>query len=282
MIIVTDRISQYLSTEPGAIISSAQVGVKRPVGRGELPFVSLSLDLEPPTGHGLGQLARSGHGLVKNTAVVEVASSSTQFSGDLDRFKIWPLPLKRNPDSTKRQFSASDIRVRNVTSESNPMEYVLTENPSESNEYKLVATDASVLFGKSQNPGNLLEVEHWTVAWRDEIITERYQGSLTLEICAEDFAVVDQISRYVQNRLQGNRTMLNERGFMLLQPSQLEAADKVSRDPLAGSPFEVWKQQLSYRFGFEAERGGEASSGIPIRRIDVELDEHIQESLTIT
>lgn len=280
--IVVDRIAQYLSSEPEAIISSSQVGVKRPAGKAELPFVSISLNLESSIGHGLGKLARSGHGLVKNTVVVEVDSSSMQFSESLDHFKLWPLPLKHNPDSIKRQFSASDIRISNVTDESNSMEYVLTDKPSERNEYKLVAADASVVFGEPQNPGDLLEVEHWTVAWRDEIIAVRYQGSLTLEIWAEDFTVVDQISRYVQSRLQGNRTVLNERGFMFLQPSQLDAADKVSRNPLVGSPFEVWKQQLSYRFGFETERGGEASSGIPIRSIDVELDEHIQESLTIT
>jgi len=52
-------------------------------------------------------------------------------------------------------------------------------------------------------------------------------------------------------------------------------------NPPVGSPFSVWNQKLSYTFVFEAEEGGDLSSGIPIKLIDVNMDEHLVESFQI-
>jgi hypothetical protein len=68
---------------------------------------------------------------------------------------------------------------------------------------------------------------------------------------------------------------------MKFQPASLEPVENIRHDPPVGSPFSVWKQRLGYKFAFEAEEGGELSSGIPIKRIDVDMDEHIVESFSI-
>jgi hypothetical protein len=56
----------------------------------------------------------------------------------------------------------------------------------------------------------------------------------------------------------------------------------VSQATATGSTFPAWKQSLEYKFAFEAEDGGEVSSGIPIKRIDVDMDDYIVEEFSIT
>ena len=61
----------------------------------------------------------------------------------------------------------------------------------------------------------------------------------------------------------------------------LRPAENVSHVPVVGSAFPVWVQTLEYRFTFESEDGGELSSGIPIKRIDVDMDDFIVEQFSV-
>jgi len=81
--------------------------------------------------------------------------------------------------------------------------------------------------------------------------------------------------------LRSDLKTLRQKGFLKLQPEKLEAAENTLHAPPVGSPFSVWKQKLSYTFLFEAEEGGELSSGIPIKQIDVDMNKHLVESFSI-
>lgn len=116
---------------------------------------------------------------------------------------------------------------------------------------------------------------------RDEILGDRCSGSMTWEIWGHSFDEVDQISRWLQERVRLNRAALRQKGFLKLQPVSLAPVEKVLHDVPLGSPFAVWKQQLGYRFEFESEEGGELGSGTPIRQVNVALEDHIIESFSI-
>ena len=75
--------------------------------------------------------------------------------------------------------------------------------------------------------------------------------------------------------------MLRDKGFSSLQPQSLGPIENVLQSPGAGASFPVWRQELGYKFSFEAEEGGELSSGVPIKRIDAGLDDFLVESFSI-
>jgi hypothetical protein len=122
---------------------------------------------------------------------------------------------------------------------------------------------------------------HWTITWREEILGDRYRGSATLDIWGNTFDQVDGIVRNLQYRLKTNRALLKQKGFIQLQPMSLNPVENVLHDTPAGSPFSVWKQKLGYRFVFEAEDGGELSSGVPIQEINIEMREEVSESFSV-
>jgi hypothetical protein len=218
---------------------------------------------------------------VQNTSVIEVRATSETFSIDLKLLRIEPLPLKKNPSSVERIFTEQDVQIRNVTDLSHPVDYRMVEEPAEKEEYTLDVPRARIIFGKAQTEGEKLEVGHWTVTWRDEILGERYSGSMMLEIWATGFNEADEISRKLQGKLKANPDVLRQKGFLKLQPASLEPARNTLLDPPIGSTFSVWQQNLGFKFVFEAEEGGELSSGVPIKRIDVDMDDNIIESFSV-
>jgi hypothetical protein len=90
------------------------------------------------------------------------------------------------------------------------------------------------------------------------------------------------MSRRLQLKLSSDRAALRQRGFLQVAPAGLEPIENVVHTPPVGSAFPVWKQKLEYTFAFEAEEGGELSSGLPIKRIDVEIDEQFVETFTVS
>jgi hypothetical protein len=278
---VIDGFVQVLATSPEPVLPSSHMGAQRPAAASDLPAIAISLILEDSGGIGLGCFVRAGHTVVQHTGVVEVQSTPQTFSTDLRSLRIWPLPLKRNPSSTKRAFSEDDLQIRNVTNPTQPVQYRMVDRPAGKVEYELDIQKALALFGEAQTAGEKLEVVHWTVTWRDDILGDRYRGELTLELWARNLGEADDLSRRLQARLKSNRPLLRQTGFLILQPARLEPLEQVQHDPPAGSPFSAWRQRLGYRFAFECEEGGELSSGVPIKRIDVSTDQQVVESFSI-
>jgi len=282
MNLVIEKLVEVLSSSPEAVLPTNQLGSKRPSGASEVPSIAISLSLETGKFTGIGRVIRSGDGIVETTNVIEVKTPSETFSSDLKSLRLEPLPLKKNPASTEQRFTRADVQVRNVTDPVHPVDYMMADRPTKKTEYRLDVPQAQIVFGLAQTEGERLEVDHWTVTWRDEILGNRYRGSAVLEIWAGSLNQANEISGKLQQKLRSSRGTLRQKGFLQLQPASLEPVENVLHDPPSGSPFPVWKQKLGYRFVFESEQGGELSSGIPIKRIGVDMDEHLVESFSIS
>jgi hypothetical protein len=281
---VIDRLVEILSAANEVSVPVSNLGSKRPSAGNDLPAVSISLGLDPEKSPAIGRYIRSGDSPARSSAIIEVKSmpdAVEAFSADLKSLRISPLPLRRNPASVGREFSEDDLQVRNVTDPANSIGYQMVSSPARKEEFKLDVTSARIEFGAAQTPGEKLEITHWTVTWRDEILADRFIGSMTLEIWAHSFNQTEGIARSLQRVIKSHRPLLREKGFLKLHPSSLSTTEQLSLDPPAGSAIPVWRQRLEYKFAFEVEDGGELSGGVPIRRINVEMNEQGEEEFSI-
>lgn len=281
MNIVVDKMAEILAAQPDSVLPLNDLGMRKPSRGSEVPAVVISLVIDDYKGIGIGRFVRSGDSVVQNTSILEVISTSEMFTSNLKSLRISPLPIKRNPSSTRRNLTEQDVRVHNVTDPSAPIPYRLVNEPTRVDEYQVDVPRAQIIFGQAQQEGDKLEVAHWTLTWRDEILGTKYNGTVSLEIWATSFDQADTLSRNLQVKLRSNPSLQRSKGFLNLRPTRLEPIENVLYDPPIGSPFDVWTQRLDYRFVFEAKEGGEMSSGIPIQRIDIDIDEHIEDVFSV-
>jgi hypothetical protein len=151
------------------------------------------------------------------------------------------------------------------------------KKPSTGNEIPAVVMSLTIEDYKGTGIGRLIRTGNRE---KGEVLEETYKGFLMLEVWANNFDSVHEISEKLQNKLKSNPALLKQKGFLKLQPARLEPVENVLHHPPVGSPFPVWKQPLSYRFVFESEEGREVSSGL-IKRIDVAMGQHPQESFSV-
>jgi hypothetical protein len=232
-------------------------------------------------GIGIGRFIRSGNTIVKYSTVMDVNSSPETFSTDLKSLFISPLPLKKNPLSPGKEFTPDDVQVRNITNLTEPIEYKMVETPVQADEFMVDVPNARIMFGVSQTEGEQLEVTHWTVTWRDDILGEHYSGSMALEIWSGGSDSTAAISQHLQTKLKSSAALLREQGFLKFAPESLGAIEYMEIKPPVGSSFPVWRQPLGYQFVFEAEAGGELSSGTVIKRIDIDMNDNLSETVSI-
>src|SRR5699024_3660483 len=138
---------------------------------------------------------REGHQIVRHTATVDVAVGGDSPFEDLRRLRILPLPLRRNPASTTADFSEADVAVRRITDPEHPVDYRLVRALAAREEFALDSTAAVLMFGAPQTMADRLEVVHWTVAFRNDIVSIRYSGVLTLEVWVGDAAQAAAVIR---------------------------------------------------------------------------------------
>lgn len=281
MYLVIDRLIEALSSGSAPLLSADRLGTRKPTGSTEVPAIVFSLRLDQAKGAGLGRFVRSGESIVQSTTIIDVAPSLDTFAANLKFLRLAPLPLKRNPSSTGSGFSSNDISIKNVTQQDNPINYTFTAKPEQPTDYTVKTATAEIIFGAPQTPGDLLEVTHWTVTWRDEILGDTFRGQIAMEIWANTTTQSRELARLLQDKLKSGRSLLRTKGFADLKPVALQPAENIMRVPVVGSAFPVWIQTLEYAFTFEAEDGGELSSGIPIKRIDVDMDDFIVEQFSV-
>lgn len=278
--LVIDHLSNLVAAEPGAVLPGNRLSAAAPATAGGLPSISVSLAVDPPRANGIGGYLREGHVLTQSTNVA-AAGTSPGFASDLKSLAIAPQPVKRNPSSVTAGFSAADISVRRVTDPANPVAYRLVTRPAAREEFALDAARALIRFGAPQTVGDKLEIVHWNISFRDDIVSMRYSGAATLSIWATSAEEADGILRGIQRKLGGSRETLRAQGFRLLNPTRLEVAESLLYQPGVGSSFPVWQQKMEYRFAFDWEQGGEDSGGVAIREIDVHANDEIDESFTV-
>jgi hypothetical protein len=107
---------------------------------------------------------------------------------------------------------------------------------------------------------------------REDLLGERFVGTVELTAWAADATAADRLSRAAAAKLSSARATLRERGFAVLRPTALHAMERQPPAP-AGSPFTPWSQRLAYRFAFDLVEGGIVAGGGVIRRVDVETDQ---------
>ena len=107
---------------------------------------------------------------------------------------------------------------------------------------------------------------------REDVLGERFAGTLDVTVWAADATQVDGLSRAAARKLRGARQALRDRGFATLRPVALGTIERLAPPP-AGAPFTPWLQRLAYRFDFELVESGVVPGGGVIRRIDVETAE---------
>jgi|GEM_PF-2736945 len=281
MYLVIDRLVEALASGSAPLLSADRMGPKKPTATVEIPAVVFSLQLDQAKGAGLGRFVRAGDTIVQSTSIIEVAPSVDTFSENLKTLRIAPLPLKRNPSATSTKFGAGDISIKNVTDQNNQIDYTFTEKPTQPSEYTVKTATAEIIFGSPQTPNDKLEISHWTVTWRDEILGDTFRGQIAMEVWANTINQSREVSRKLQNKLRTDRSLLRNKGFVDLKPVALRPAENLTHVPVVGSAFPVWVQTLEYRFTFESEDGGELSSGIPIKRIDIDMDDFIVEQFSV-
>lgn len=281
MYLVIDRLVEALASGSEPLLSADRMGPKKPTASVEIPAVVFSLQLDQAKGAGLGRFVRAGDTIVQSTSIIEVAPSIDTFSENLKTLRIAPLPLKRNPSATTTKFGAGDIAIKNVTDLNNQINYTFTEKPTQPNQYTVKTATAEIIFGTPQTPNDKLEIAHWTVTWRDEILGDIFRGRIAMDVWANTINQSRDVSRKLQDKLKTDRSLLRNKGFIDLKPVSLKPAENMTHVPVVGSAFPVWVQTLEYRFTFEAEDGGELSSGIPIKRIDIDMDDFIVEQFSV-
>jgi len=260
----------FLSAAPDPLLDAARLGDRLPSSPGEMPAVAMSLAIESTRGTGMGRFRKEGHLMVRNSAIVQVQASPTTFSADLKTLQLAPLPL-RKPD---------DVQVVRVTGPNQPVTYRALSRPAAVDEFRVDSLRATLLFGAAQPAGEKLEVTHWTVEFRDDITGGRCQGTLTLEVWGGSTADTSTLAQKLQTKLMAEEAGLRQNGFASLAPASLAAIENVICQPASGSPFPVWKQRLAYRFHFDLEQVGAASSGGPIQQINVNVEDAVVESFS--
>jgi hypothetical protein len=268
---VIEKFAEVLSAPPEPILPGNRIGHKRPSTSSDIPMIVVSLTIQDHRTTGLGRVTRSGETLTRTTLLLEVRSTPETFSADLKRLRLQPLPLKKE----------QDVQIKNVTDSIHPTTYRRVDEPNRKDEYAVDATRAEVNFGQAQSGGEKLEVVHWTVSWRDDILGNAYRGMLNVELWSNSLNDLNMMSRKLQDRLNSNRELLRQNGFSRIQAASLAPVDHLLHNPAIGSPFPVWNQELSYQFAFEIEQQSELSDAGPIKRIDVDIDGHLNESLTV-
>lgn len=281
MYAIVDNFAQLVATPPDPVVSASRVGARKPSTPGDLPAMVISLTIDDQRTTGLGRAMRSGELVTRTSAIVPVSATPDTFSADLRHLRLAPLPLRKNPASIDRGFTADDVQVTNVTDAAHPAAYRFARQPTQPQEFAIDAGQARLTFGGSQTSGNKLEVVHWTVTWRDDIEGAAYRGLMNVDVWASSLGGVTTASQKLQDRLISQHALLRQLGFSKLQAAGLLAAEHVLHTPPDGSPFQVWRQPLTYRFAFEIERPAHDSSAGPIRRIDVDIDGDLDESLHI-
>ncbi len=259
----------FLSAAPDALLDATRLGDRLPASPSDVPSVAMSVAVETTRGTGMGAFRKEGNQLVRSTDIVDVQASITTFSADLMTLQLAP-PL-RNP---------TDVQVVRVTGPNQPVSYRMVNRPAAVDEFRVDALLSRLVFGAAQPAGEKLQVTHWTVDFRNDITGGRCQGVITLEVWTGNASDVSKLSGTLQTKLAAEEAGLRQFGFASLTPSTLDAAENLTYQPATGSSFAVWKQKLAYRFHFDLEQGGEASSGGPIRKINVQMDDAVVEAFS--
>jgi hypothetical protein len=278
---IVDRLAAFLSTPPDPVVGLAAVSARQPASSGDLPALVIGLRIDDVKGLGLGGFVRQGHTPTQSTTTILVREGEEPFAPGLRIMRITPLPLVRHPDSSGSSFTGFDVQIRNITDPAHPQPYHLSSNPTAADQFRVYPARGEVVFGQPQTMDNQLELVHWTLTWREDIHAERFSGLVMLEAWASSYADVNGIVQRSLAKLRGASEALRQLGFQRLVAAGLSPASQTRWEPAVGSALLICRQMMEFRFTAEIEQGGEISSGGVIQRIDVVMDETLEEQFSI-
>jgi hypothetical protein len=271
-------LSEFVGGPPNPVLPPGRVTAARPAVSSDLPMLSVGLALERDPAGAPARFVREGDQVVRHSTRVAVQSGANGFASDRLTLDLAPLPVKRRPPGIGGP-PEPDVMITNVASGA-PAAYELSPSPSLPNEFRIDFVRGRVAFGAPQEVGDALEVVHWTVARREPIRSERFQGTLVLEAWSASGGEGASLSDRLQDCLA---RVLEARpfGFLRLVPVRVEPGESVLQATGSGAAFPAWRQRLDYAFAYEGSLGGEESEGAPIHRIDVTIDDAVGDSLTV-
>jgi hypothetical protein len=274
-------LAQVLAMPPDPALAATRVGARQPATNGDLPALVVSLRVDDARGIGLGRFVREGHTPTKSTALVEVSVAQDTFLPGFRTLRIAPLPVVRNPNATTRSFSEEDISIHNITDPGNPHRYQLSDRPARPDEFRILPSRGEVVFGAAQTDGDRLELTHWTLTWRDDIRADRFNGVVTLEAWSSGLNDLSGIVQRTVAKLRALPDPLRQKGFLRMTPAGLAPAIQTRWEPAVGTATVVYRQAMEFRFTVEIEEGGEISSGGRIQRVDVAMNETVDERFSV-
>ena len=277
---VIDSMTAFLSDGPDPLLAAARIGDRLPSSANDVPAVALSLAIESTRGTGMSRYLREGNQLVQNTSIVDVSVTATTFTADLKALRVPALPIRKNPASPAGDLTGNDVSVTRLTGPDQPVPYRYVPSPAAVNEFIADPLTGRIVFGASQPAGEQLQLVYWTVAFRDDVRGDHCNGLITLELWGGSAAGASSLSRKLQTKLF-DRPGLRQYGFSALLPAGLAPVENDNYQPASGSAFAVWKQALTYKFHYEAEQPAEASSSGPILKVNVDMDDELQETFSV-
>src|SRR5206468_9630562 len=221
MLTIVESVRTFLTLN-APVMAPDRIGLQTPAMAGDLPAIVLSITHDERVPAKVNRFARTGDGLVVHTDLFDVSSTNPAFSPSLNSLRVEPLPVRKNPASYEREFGASDLPVRNLTVPRQPVNYRFVQKPTTRDEYTFRTADAHILFGQPQQVSDKLEVTHWTVASREDITVDRFQGEITVELYTATFEQAEALYTAIENKLRRERDLLRQVGFYQFAPYTLE------------------------------------------------------------
>ncbi len=274
---ITSSLAALLAAPPDPVLPVARVTGLRPALAADLPSVAVGVAIAAPSASSPPRFLREGDQIVRIRRQLVVQPGSDGFASDLRFLDLSPLPVRRAPPGNEPD---SAVAIVNLTNASSPVPYRVVARPTAGTEFRVDFARARVTFGAAQNAGERLEVSHWGVSWREPLRSEFLRGTLQLELWTSSASQAASLMTQLQDRCasaSGPRTF----GFMKLDAQSVEPAESLQQTSGVAGSFGAWRQRLEYAFAHEYVPGGEESSGVAIRRIDVTMDDALPDSLTI-
>ncbi|MGQ0643059.1 MAG: hypothetical protein ACT4P6_20120 [Gemmatimonadaceae bacterium] len=268
-------LAALLAAPPDPVLPTSRVVGLRPALAADLPSLAVGVTLADPSAGSPARFLREGDQIVRRRLQLVVQAEVDGFSADLRFLDLTP-PVRRAPAVN---IEEGDVVIANLTTPSTPVPYRVVERPTSAEEYRVDFARARVVFGAPQQAGDRLEVNHWTVAWREPLRAELQRGALHLELWTSSAGQATTLAARLQDRCAapGSRTY----GFIRLDAQAVEPAESLQHSSGVAGAFVAWRQRLAYAFAHEFIAGGEDSGGAAIRRIDVTMDDVLPDSLTI-
>ena len=259
---LTDALAGYLKTTLHP--APALVGATYPSVKGDLPAVVISCSSVLQQLRGIGRLpAESQTGALSVSTTVDLANPVATFpdaivtllSNDRRTLTLPHGPLVA-ADGTTTIFGSADLHVTLGATT-----FTVVDAAPAAGQVQPDPDFGVLHFGAALPGTGTLKASYFVGVW--EVLAERYQGELLVEMFATDAAGVDSLSRSVEQALL-TPTGAPPQGFNRIDPSAWAAIEEAGKDRAAAR-----SRALGFTFDYDLVEPNLAASGGLIGTVSV-------------